>query len=147
MEVEVGEKGEMLWKKLSEGDTVQFFILSDVSENIRRYAEEYYGNGVDDLANGWEEVVQKAEYALIEYYLGGDREVWERIRTVCIGKSYIIFQYPIGHIDMCSYLKDTFNELAQKFEWATAFSHHIPEEYIPIYGDADTQSSFQLSST
>jgi len=129
-------KGEVLWNKLLEGDIVQFFILENVEENVERYAEENYGNGVDDLVRDWRKAARKAEYAVIEYYLDPEEDVWERIRLVHGEKSYIVIQYCLGHIDMYMDLMEHFDILARMFEHGYADSHipHIPEEYVEIIG-------------
>jgi len=125
---------EKLWNELLRGKTIQFFILENIPETIREYAEEYFGNGVDDLARGWERVAKKAEYAVIEFYLDSKQYIWERIRVVRGKKSYIIFQYDVEPIYRYDPVTLGFYELVRKFEYSVAHASHTPAEFRRVSG-------------
>jgi len=128
---------QKLWTELLHGKTVQFFILENVAQTIREYAEENYGNGVNDLTRGWKEAARKAEYAVIEYYLDDKLRVWERIRLVCGKKSYIIIQYAVGPVNRCDPSMLGFDKMIEKFEYGYATPHtpRTPEEFLHVFGE------------
>jgi len=115
--------------------TLQFFIMDHIEEEIRRYAETFYGNGTDDLAKGWRAKAKQAEFAVVEFYCDANGKIWERIRLIAEeGEvSYIIIQY-CTEMSSLEPLRDNIEYLLKRFEYSISDQPHTDEEYIEVYG-------------